>query len=88
MKMPTREELQRWVDVISDDATRKAIQAKLDTDPDFVREEIDRVIQQALDEAAARGDLTPIGLNDEGKMVYQSNIYRGWPETGAKEKLT
>jgi len=47
MKMPTREELQRWVDVISDDATRKAIQAKLDTDPDFVREEIDRVIQQA-----------------------------------------
>jgi hypothetical protein len=41
-----------------------------------------------LDEAAARGDLTPIGLNDEGKMVYLSNIYRGWPETGAKEKLT
>jgi hypothetical protein len=88
MKMPTREELQRWVDVISDDATRKAMQAKLDTDPDFVREEIDRVIQQALDEAAARDDLTPIGLNDEGKMVYQSNIYRGRPETGAKEKLT
>jgi anti-sigma factor RsiW len=30
----TRAELQAWVDVLSDDEERKAMQAKLDTDPD------------------------------------------------------
>jgi anti-sigma factor RsiW len=43
-----RAELQAWVDVLSDDEERKAMQAKLDTDPNWVRNKIEKVMQAAF----------------------------------------
>ena len=47
----TRAELRAWVDVLSDDEERKAMQAKLDTDPNWVRNKIEKAMQAALDKA-------------------------------------
>ena len=38
----TKAELQAWVDMLSDDEERKVMQAKLDTDPDWVRKKIEK----------------------------------------------
>jgi hypothetical protein len=43
----TRAELQAWVDVLSDDEERKAMQAKLDKDPEWVRKRSNRCIAAA-----------------------------------------
>jgi hypothetical protein len=72
----TRAELQAWVDVLSDDEERKAMQAKLDTDPDWVRNKIEKAMQAAFDRAVEEGVLTPKGLNERGQKIYRSNIYR------------
>src|SRR4029077_11024269 len=69
-------ELQAWVDVLSDDEERKAMQAKLDTDPDWVRNKIKKAMQAAFDKAVEEGVLTPKGLNEHGQTIYRSNIYR------------
>ena len=72
----TRAELQAWVDVLSDDEERKAMQAKLDTDPDWGRNKIEKAMQAAFDKAVEEGVLTPKGLNERGQTIYRSNIYR------------
>ena len=72
----TRAELQSWVDVLSDDEERKAMQAKLDTDPDWVRNKIEKAMQAAFDKAVEEGVLTPEGRNERGQTIYRSNIYR------------
>ena len=72
----TRAELQAWVDVLSDDEERKAMQAKLDADPGWVQQKIEKSMQAAFDQAVKEGLLTPKGLNERGQMIYRSNIYR------------
>jgi hypothetical protein len=74
--VPTKSELQAWVDMLSDDEERKAMQAKLDTDPDWVRNKIEKAMRAAFDELVEEGISTPKGLNEHGQMVYRSNIYR------------
>ena len=66
----TKAELQAWVDMLSDDEERKAMQAKLDTDPDWVRNKIEKAMQAAFDEAVEKGVLTPKGLNEHGRTIY------------------
>jgi hypothetical protein len=72
----TKAKLQAWVDMLSDEEVRKAMQAKLDADPDSVQKEIEKVMQAVFDEAVEKGILTPKGLNEHGQMIYRSNIYR------------
>jgi hypothetical protein len=72
----TKAELQAWVDMLSDDEQRKAMQAKLDADPDWVQRKIEKAMQAALDKAVEEGVLTPKGLNERGQISYRSNIYR------------
>jgi hypothetical protein len=74
--VPTKAELQAWVEMLSDDEVRRAMQAKLDTDPDWVRNKIEKAMQAAFDELVEEGVSTPKGLNEHGQMVYRSNIYR------------
>ena len=69
----TKAELQVWVDMLSDDEERKVMQAKLDTDPDWVRSEIEKAMQAAFDELVEGGVLTPKGLNEHGQTMYRSN---------------
>ena len=75
-RVRTKAELQAWVDILSDDEARKVMQAKLDTDPDWVRNKIEKAMQAALDQAVEEGVCTPKGLNEHGQTVYRSNIYR------------
>jgi hypothetical protein len=72
----TKAKLQAWVDMLSDDEQRKAMQAKLDADPDWVQRKIEKAMQAALDKAVEEGVLTPKGLNERGQISYRSNIYR------------
>jgi hypothetical protein len=72
----TKAELQTWVDKLSDDEQRKAMQAKLDADPDWVQQKIEKAMQAAFDKAMEEGVLTPKGLNERGRTIYRSNIYR------------
>ena len=72
----TKAELQAWVDMLSDDEERKVMQAKLDTDPDWVRNKIEKAMQAAFDEAVEKGVSTPKGLNEHGQTIYRCNIYR------------
>jgi hypothetical protein len=72
----TKAELQAWVDMLSDDEERKAMQVKLDADPDWVRNKIEKGMQAAFDELVKEGVLTPKGLNEHGQTIYHSNIYR------------
>jgi len=72
----TKAELQAWVDMLSDDEERKAMQVKLDADPDWVQKKIEKAMQAVFDELAKKGVLTPKGLNEHGQTVYRSNIYR------------
>ena len=72
----TKAELQAWVDMLSDDEERKAMQVKLDADPDWVQKKIEKAMQAVFDELVKKGVLTPEGLNEHGQTVYRSNIYR------------
>jgi hypothetical protein len=70
----TKAKLQAWVDMLSDEEVRKAMQAKLDADPDWVQKKIEKAMQAAFDELVEKGVLTPKGLNEHGRMVYRSDI--------------
>src|ERR1700745_2132111 len=72
----TKAELQAWLNMLSDEEERKVMQAKLDTDPDWVRKKIEKAMQAAFDEAVEKGVLIPKGLNERGQTIYRSNIYR------------
>jgi hypothetical protein len=67
--VPTKSELQAWVDMLSDDEERKAMQAKLDTDPDWVRNKIEKAMQAVFDELVEKGVSTPKGLNEHGQTT-------------------
>ena len=73
--VPTKAKLQAWVDMLSDEEVRKAMQAKLDADPDWVRNKIEKAMQAAFDEAVEKGVLNPKGLNEHGQTIYRSNTY-------------
>ena len=72
----TKAELQSCVDRLPDDEQRKAMQAKLDVDPDWVRNKIAKAMEAAFNKAVKEGVLTPKLLNERGQMIYRSNIYR------------
>ena len=63
----TKAELQAWVDVLADDQERKAMQAKLDTDPDWGRNKIEKAMQAAFDELVEKGVLTSKGSMSTAK---------------------
>jgi hypothetical protein len=42
-------------------------------DWDRMREWIDKIIQEALDGLVAEGEFVPIGLNEQGRMVYRNS---------------
>jgi hypothetical protein len=62
-------ELQAWMDMLSDDEERRAMQAELDTDPDWARNKIEKAMQAVFDELVEKGVLTPKGLNEHGQTI-------------------
>jgi hypothetical protein len=66
-----RRNLHRMPQAIQDEVFRRV--AEKGGDPD---EHLAAILQETADMMVAAGIAEPVGLNAEGKMVYQSKIYK------------
>jgi hypothetical protein len=70
-KKNRRARLRRMPQAVQDEARRRAAEMGGD-----LEEHLTAMFQEALDALTAAGIVKPFGLNAEGKMVYESKIYK------------